>query len=131
MPMVVVTKTHRIKHTNEKNSRTPAANTITPASSPAISGQPKFRFKLSADVLRQASSGPTPVRKSKSRPMGMLTLLKKGAPTLIFEPETVSENTGKSVPESTATQDTNRIKLLNRKLDSRETIESRWFSLFK
>src|SRR2546427_6138991 len=33
--------------------------------------------------------------------------------------------TGNSVPERMAIQDTRRIRLLNRKLDSRETIESR------
>src|ERR1700675_3826893 len=102
-----------------------------PPKRPTISGQAKFRFRLSAEVFRQASSGPTPVRKSRSRPIGMLTLLKKGAPTLILEPETASDKTGKSVPESTATQETSRIRLLKRKLDSRETMASNWFSLFK
>ena len=52
----------------------------------------------------------------------MFTLLKNGAPTLIRDPESASDNTGKSVPERTAMQETNRIKLLNRKLDSRETM---------
>ena len=56
--------------------------------------------------------------------MGIFTVLKNGAPTLIFEPRTASESTGKSVPEITATQATSRIRLLNRKLDSRETSES-------
>src|SRR5580692_9270660 len=102
-----------------------------PATRPTISGQAKFRFRLSTDVLRQPRSGPTPVRKSSSRPIGMLTLLKKGAPTLILEPESASDKTGKSVPESTATHETSKIKLLNKKLDSRETIASSWFSLFK
>src|SRR5712664_630457 len=131
MPIVVVTKTQRVRHTSEKNSRTPSANTTTPASKPAIRGPPKLRFKLSAEVLRQASRGPTPVRKSSIKPIGMFTLLKNGAPTLIFEPENHSENTGNRVPERTAMQETNRIKLLNRKLDSREIIESSWFSLLR
>src|SRR5205807_1147898 len=109
----------------------PTANTIAPETKPAASGPPKFRFRLSTEVLRHASNGPTPVRKSKRSPMGIFTLLKKGAPTLIFDPDSVSESTGKSVPERTATQDTSRIKLLNRKLDSREMIESSWFSLFR
>ena len=89
---------------------------------PMISGQAKFLFRLSTEVFRQASSGPTPVRKSRNKPMGILTLLKNGAPTLILDPATHSERTGKSVPERTATQATSRIKLLNRKLDSRETM---------
>src|SRR4029077_1481171 len=131
MPIVVVTKTQSIRHTSEKNSRTPSANTIIPASKPAISGQLKLRFKLSAEVLRQASSGPTPVRNRSSNPMGILTLLKNGAPTLMREPENHSENTGNKVPERTAMQETSKIKLLNRKLDSRETMESSWFSLLR
>ena len=56
--------------------------------------------------------------------MGMFTLLKNGGPTLILLPETHSERTGKSVPHSTAKQAASRIRLLNRKLDSRETSES-------
>src|SRR5437660_491952 len=108
MPMVVATKTHRIQHASGKNSRRPTANTIAPETKPAASGPPKFRFRLSTEVLRHASNGPTPVRKSKRSPMGIFTLLKKGAPTLIFDPDSVSESTGKSVPERTATQDTSR-----------------------
>ena len=56
--------------------------------------------------------------------MGMFTLLKKGAPTLMRFPVIHSEKTGKSVPDRIATHDTSSIRLLNRKLDSRETIES-------
>jgi len=95
------------------------------------SGQPKFRFRLSVEVFRHASNGPTPVRNNRISPMGMLTLLKNGAPTLIREPENHSEKTGNSVPDSTAIQETSKIRLLNRKLDSREIIESSWFSLFR
>src|ERR1700739_2211081 len=124
IPIVAVTKTQRIRHTSEKNSRTPSANTTTPASSPATSGHPKLRFKLSVEVLRQASKGPTPVRNRSSKPIGTFTLLKNGALTLMREPENHSENTGNRVPERTAMQETSRIKLLKRKLDSRDTIES-------
>src|SRR5205085_7382868 len=125
MPMVRVTNTHRIRHASEKKLRTPSANTTAPAPKPASSGQPKFRFKLSADVLRHASNGPTPVKNSSKSPRGTFTLLKKGAPTLIFDGENVSEITGNKVPERTAIHDTSRIKLLNKKLDSRDISESR------
>src|ERR1700738_740524 len=131
MLIVVVTETQSIKHTSEKNSRTPSAKTTTPESKPTISGQPKLRFKLSVEVLRQASKGPTPVRNRSSKPMGILTLLKNGAPTLMREPESHSENTGNRVPERTAMQETSKIRLLKRKLDSRDTIESSWFSLLR
>ena len=56
--------------------------------------------------------------------MGTFTLLKNGAPTLIRDEDNHSEKTGNNVPESTAMQETSKIKLLNKKLDSRETIES-------
>src|SRR5215813_6459804 len=102
-----------------------------PATRPAAAGRPKFRFRLSAEVFRHANSGPTPVKNSKISPSGIFTLSKNGFPTLIREPDSHSENTGNSVPDSTATQETNKIKLLNRKLDSLEIIESNWFSLFR
>src|SRR5579859_6729415 len=84
----------------------------------------KLRFRLSIEVLRQASSGPTAVRMSSSMAIGMLTLLKKGAPTVILVPVTASERTGKSVPHSTAKHAASSSRLLNRKLDSRETSDS-------
>src|SRR3984893_19524087 len=102
---------------------------MTPATMPISSGPPKFLRKLAVDVLRQASNGPTPVRKSKNRAMGRLIVLKNGTPTLIFVPRTHSESTGNKVPEITAMQATSRIRLLNRKLDSRETSDSSVLSL--
>src|SRR5262252_5474514 len=120
---------HKIKHTIEKNARNPSTKATTPITTLISSGQPKFFFKLSVDVFLHASSGPTPVRNRISRPMGIFTRLKYGAPTLMRSPVNHSEKTGKSVPESTAMQATRKSKLLNRKLDSREIIESRWFSL--
>src|SRR5690348_8869574 len=88
------------------------------------SGQAKLRRKPSSEVLRQASNGPTPVRKIKNSAIGTFTLSKNGAPTLILLPVIHSEKIGKSVPHRTAKQAAKRIKLLKRKLDSRETSES-------
>ncbi len=99
-------------------------NAITPAATPIASGHPKFRFRLSVEVFRHASNGPTPVKNSSSSPMGIFTLLKNGPPTLMRSPVIHSEKTGNNVPESMAMHETSRIRLLNRKLDSRETIES-------
>src|SRR6266478_3565833 len=110
MPIVVDTKTQSIRQTSEKNSRTAGAKTPVPASKPTISGHPKLRFKLSVEVLRQASNGPTPVRNRSSNPIGIFTLLKNGAPTLMREPDNHSENTGKRVPERTAMQKTSTRK---------------------
>src|SRR5215470_4899332 len=94
------------------------------AISPTIAGQPKLRFRLSLEVLRQASNGPTPVRKRMVRPIGIMTLLKNGAPTLMRLLVNHSEKTGKRVPERTAMHAIRKSKLLNKKLDSRDTIES-------
>src|SRR5579859_4408920 len=105
-------------------SRAPNAKAIAPPTRPRTVGHRKFLRKLSPDVFRQASSGPTPVRNSNRSPRGMFTLLKKGAPTLMRDPVKHSEKTGKSVPDKIAIQATSRTKLLNRKLDSRETMES-------
>src|ERR1700683_3609173 len=105
-------------------SRKPKIHATTPARSPPSRGHAKFRFKASKEVFRHASNGPTPVSNRRNSAMGIFTLLKKGGPTLILLPTTHSESTGKSVPHRTAKQAASRIKLLNRKLDSRETSAS-------
>src|SRR5579864_7404430 len=95
----------------------------TPESRPTTTGQPKLRFRLSPEVLRHASNGPTPVRNRIASPTGIMILLKNGAPTLMRDPESPSEMTGNNVPERTAMQATRKSRLLNRKLDSREIME--------
>src|SRR6202162_4403071 len=105
-------------------SRKPRISAIAPATTPPSSGHAELRFKASNDVLRQARSGPTPVSKRRNSAMGIFTLLKNGGPTLILFPTTHSASTGKSVPHRTAKQAASKIKLLKRKLDSRDTSES-------
>src|ERR1039458_7689726 len=95
-----------------------------------IVGHRKLRFRLSREVLRQASNGPTAVRKIRNNPIGTLTRLKNGGPTVTFEPVTHSDSTGKSVPHNTAKHATSNTRLLNMKLDSRETSDSSRCSLF-
>src|SRR5215813_6980882 len=124
MAIVAATKELRTKQTKAYMSRAPRAKAIEPPTIPVTVGQRKFLRRLSPDVFRQARSGPTPVRNSKRSPSGMLTLLKNGAPTLMRFPVNHSEKTGNSVPERIAMQATKRTRLLKRKLDSRETIES-------
>src|ERR1700679_1150001 len=63
--------------------------------------------------------------------MGTIRRLYQSASSEILSPETASEITGKSVPHSTAKQLASRIRLLNRKLDSRETTLSSSASLFR
>src|SRR5246127_5675444 len=107
----------------------PAIRTITVITASAV-GQTKFRFTRSNEVCRHASSGPTPVSSTRKMPMGTFTRLKNGGPTVTFDPVTHSDSTGNSVPQSTAKHDTSSTRLLNRKLDSRETSDSRRCSLF-
>src|SRR6201981_3377062 len=114
---------HSVKQISENISRTPKIKSKTPPMKGAVSAPWKLRLMLSVEVLRHASNGPTPVRNINIRPSGIFTLLKNGAPTLIREPVNHSDNTRKSVPESTATYATSNTKLLNRKLDSRDTNE--------
>src|ERR1700678_3308328 len=123
-PIVRVTNTPRIMQISEYTSRKPKIKTATPATIPPASGQAMSRRSASHEVLPQASNGPTPVSNNKNSAMGMLTLLKNGGPTLILLPCTHSESIGNSVPHKTAKQAASNTRLLNRKLDSRETKES-------
>src|SRR5579875_1465814 len=107
----------------------PPAISAIAVSTISTAGHRKFRFRLSSEVCRHASSGPTPVSRTRKIAIGTLTRLKNGGPTVTFDPVTHSDSTGNSVPHSTAKQDTSRTRLLNRKLDSRETSDSSRCSL--
>src|SRR5208283_3838344 len=62
---------------------------------------------------------------------GMATRLKKGGPTVTLCPCTNSDRIGKNVPHKMVKQTTSRRRLLNRKLDSRETSDSSLCSLLR
>src|ERR1700678_3850526 len=97
----------------------------------AALGRIKLRRMLLNDALRHARSGPIPVRKRRNRPIGSATRLKKGAPTVTLLPCTYSEMMGKSVPHRMVKQAASKTRLLNRKLDSRETSDSSLCSDFR
>src|SRR5580704_15299960 len=109
----------------------PATISATTNAQAASPGHKKFRRKLSVEVRRHANSGPTPVRNSRNSPIGIISRLNQAGSRLIFSPDTYSEMIGNNVPHSTAKQLARRIKLLNRKLDSRETTLSSSASLFR
>src|ERR1035438_2758876 len=109
----------------------PAPNRATTSTSEAMPGHWKLRRKLSTDVLRQANNGPTPVRSRRKSPIGTISRLYQSASSEILSPETASEITGNSVPHRTAKQLASRIRLLNRKLDSREITDSSCASLLR
>src|SRR5512133_236303 len=102
----------------------PAAIRTPTNTSEAIPGHWKLRRRLSIEVRRQANNGPTPVRRRRKRPIGTIRRLYQSASSEILSPVAHSEMTGKSVPQRTAKQLARRIRLLKRKLDSRETTDS-------
>src|SRR6185437_5096762 len=103
----------------------------TAVASARSAGMRKLRLRLSKEVLRQASSGPSAVSSSNISATGTFTRLKNGGPTVIFVPFTNSLSLGNTVPHKTVKQATRRMRLLNRKLDSRETSDSSLCSLFR
>ncbi len=62
--------------------------------------------------LLHATRGHNPVRKSRARPIGVITALKNGAPTVILTPLTASEIMGKRVPQKTVKTIPTKSKLL-------------------
>src|SRR5690349_11457563 len=116
---------------NAKKLRMPAAMSAATSTIEATPGHMKFRRRLSVEVRRHANNGPTPVRNNRNNPIGIMSRLNHGGSKLIFSPVTASEITGNSVPHNTAKQLASRTRLLNRKLDSRETTDSSCASLFK
>src|SRR3954469_10464748 len=95
---------------------------IRAATSPrdAIPGHWKLRRRLSNEVRRHANSGPSPVSSNRNSPIGTISRLYQSASSEILSPLAHSEIIGNSVPQRTAKQLANRIRLLNKKLDSRE-----------
>src|ERR1700686_5551882 len=100
-----------------------------PTASAPNAGKRKLRLMLSMEVLRHANSGPTAVKSKSSRATGTATRLKNGGPTVTLCPCTNSERIGKNVPHKIVKQTVSRRRLLNRKLDSRETNASSLCSL--
>src|SRR5207248_7429242 len=112
------------------HGRKPKAISATTVATVSSAGIRKLRLTLSTEVLRQASSGPSAVSNSSNMAIGISTRLKNGAPTVTLVPCTHSESSGKNVPQSTVKQAASSKRLLNRKLDSRETSDSSLCSLF-
>jgi len=99
--MVPATKTTSAMAVSTSALPTPSARISAATTMPASTGLRKLRLRFSADARRHAMSGPTPIRKRRARKIGILTKLKKGAPTLILTPRTASDRSGKTVPKKT------------------------------
>ena len=94
-------------------------------------GTVKLFFRFCFEVFLQANNGPTPVKKRRNKPIGIVTWLKKGAPTVILVPWTASVITGNIVPQNTAKQSVTKITLLKRNPLSLEVKDSIRFSDFR
>ena len=70
-------------------------------------------------------------QEQQERPIGIFTLVEERRADGDLIPCTHSESTGNSVPHSTVKQAASSIRLLNRKLDSRETSDSSLCSDFR
>src|SRR5437879_260748 len=92
-------------------------------------GHMELRFRLSNDVLPHASSGPMVVTTIRTSARGNETRLYKGALTVTLLPWMSSEIFGNHVPHKTVKQSAQKSRLLNMKLDSRETTASSLCSL--
>src|SRR5712692_5830253 len=134
--MVVSTKAQRPKQIRETGSwmrsernddhtrtRGKQASTAVVTSAPT-NGQANWLLRFSIEALRQAMSGPTPVRNSSTRPIGVIHLLKNGGPTVMRWPVTHSDSVGNSVAVRMKKAADSRIQLLIRKANSREIQES-------
>src|SRR5580692_10984429 len=129
--MVAITKKQRPSEMIEYGYRMPPTTKPATTTNMPMPGHWKFLRRLSIEVRRHAKSGPTPVRKSRNRPIGTIKRLNQTASRLIFSVENFSERTGNMVPQSTAKQLASSTRLLNRKLDSRETTLSSSASLLR
>src|SRR3954471_18713444 len=135
--MVAVTSTPMTIAMNEyaeatsSQGRMPEAISSKPAVREITLGTAKFLLRLSSELLRHESSGPKAVSNRSPRKIGIVTRLKKGGPTVTLVPVIHSEISGNNVPHRMVKHAASNSRLLNRKLDSRETTASSRFSLFR
>src|SRR5690348_7900241 len=135
--MVAVTSTPSTNAMNEYaeatscHGRIPSAISSNPAAREITLGTAKFRFRLSSELLRHESKGPSAVNSNSARKIGIVTRLKNGGPTVTFVPWIHSEINGNNVPHRIVKHAARSSRLLNKKLDSRETTASNRFSLFR
>jgi hypothetical protein len=87
--------------------------------------------RLVSDDLRHASSGPTPVRNSRTKPIGTIHLLKNGAATVSRSPVTASRNVGNMVANRTNSAENSSTQLLTMNAASRDIHESSSLRAFR
>src|SRR3954451_13546169 len=95
--MVPVTNAQRGKHRPDDHTRTPSAASAPAVTSAESVGHKNCPLKLSTVDLRHASSGPTPVRKRRINPTGIIHFVKNGAATVRRSPVIASVSVGNIV----------------------------------
>ena len=129
--MIVSTKAPSAKVKRAYVCRTPAEKRMAAAEMNTAPGKRKFRLRFRGLAFRQAMTGPIPISMSRTRPIGILTWLKKGGPTEIFDPVSPSVSSGNMVPQITAKVTPRRTRLFRRNADSRESKDSNCRSLLR
>ena len=102
----------------------PIAKQAAVATTIAISGIVNWYLRFDAVALRQAISGPTPVRNSSVSPIGTIHRLKNGADTVMRSWNSASDSVGNIVANSMKNAANSRIQLLSRNAASRDSHES-------
>ncbi len=123
--MVIITKrAEREAQTRTTRTARRAHTTAPPVTTPAAVGHMNWFVMLRSVDLRQASSGPTPVRNSRIKPTGVSHLLKNGAATVLRPSPSASLSVGNIVENSTKNAANSSTQLLARNAASRDVHES-------
>src|SRR5687767_1880665 len=110
--MVANTKPEKTNAMNDAGTRTPSANIATPVTTALRTGHMNWNLRFETDVLRQASSGPTPVSSSSVNPIGTIQRLKNGGPIVMRSPVIASLSVGNIVANKMKNAQNSRIQLL-------------------
>src|SRR3954469_16467812 len=117
--MVAITSAPKEYDSSAARSWTPRAKNKIPIVAAVAVGIRNCLLRFATDARRPAINGPMPVNNSSRRPSGMLTVLKKGGPTVILLPRTASLMIGNSVPHNTENAIPTSTRLLYRNAASR------------
>src|SRR3954469_13149051 len=122
--MVPMTIADSAKHSPDDHTRTPSAARTPAVTTASATGKTNESRRLESVDLRHASSGPTPVRNSRTKPIGTIHLLKNGAATVSRWPATASLNVGNIVANRTKRAENSSTQLLTMNAASRDIHES-------
>ena len=122
--IVAVTSAHNAKHNPGAHTGMPSAVVAASVVAVATPGHRNCSRRFRTLDFRHASSGPTPVRNKRMRPIGMSHLLKNGAATVSRCPMIASLSVGNIVPKRTNSAANRSTQLFTRNAASRDTHES-------